>query len=56
MLDKTIPGAQLLKQNHVPAVVPEVLPSALYADASHPLTQGYDLLAKLISADATFRN
>lgn len=48
--------AAWLKQNHVPAVVPEVLPSALYADASHPLTEGYDLLAKRISADETFRN
>ncbi len=45
-----------LSANHVPAIVPEPLPSALYADASHPLTQGYDLLAKRTSADATFRN
>lgn len=48
--------AAWLTQNHVPAVVPEVLPSPLYADASHPLTEGYDLLAKRISADETFRN
>jgi hypothetical protein len=36
--------------------VPETLPSALYADASHPLTEGYALLAKRISADPQFRN
>lgn len=45
-----------LSANHVRAVVPDTLPSALYADASHPLTQGYALLAKRISADVTFRN
>ncbi len=48
--------AAWLKQEQVPTVVPELLPSALYADASHPLTQGYELLAKRISADETFRN
>jgi hypothetical protein len=37
-------------------VVPEALPSALYADASHPLTQGYELLARRICADEMFRN
>jgi hypothetical protein len=45
-----------LRQNRVPAVVPETLPSLLYADASHPLTEGYDLLAKRVCADETFRN
>jgi len=45
--------ASWLKQNQVPHVVPEILPSALYADASHPLTEGYQLLAKrLYAADA----
>jgi len=29
--------------------------SALYADASHPLTQGYHLLADRLFDDATFR-
>jgi hypothetical protein len=48
--------AAWLRQNHVPAVLPEALPSALYADASHPLTEGYDLLAKRICADETFQN
>jgi hypothetical protein len=48
--------AAWLRQNHVPAVLPDALPSAVYADASHPLTEGYDLLAKRICADETFQN
>jgi hypothetical protein len=48
--------AEWLRQNQIPMVVPETLPSALYADASHPLTEGYDLLAKRIAADETFQN
>jgi hypothetical protein len=36
-------------------VVPEPLPSALYADASHPLTEGYRLLARRLLADPAFR-
>jgi len=45
-----------LRDNNVPTVVPEVLPSALYADASHPLTEGYELLAKRICVDPNFQN
>lgn len=48
--------AAWLRQNNVRVVVPEALPSALYADASHPLTQGYELLANRICADETFGN
>ncbi|MBI5820053.1 MAG: SGNH/GDSL hydrolase family protein [Verrucomicrobia bacterium] len=44
-----------LSQNQVPHLVPELLPSALYADASHPLTEGYELLAKRIYSDESFR-
>lgn len=44
-----------LGRNQIPNVVPELLPSALYADASHPLTEGYQLLAKRIYGDATFQ-
>lgn len=44
-----------LAQNHVPCVAPETLPSAFYADASHPLTDGYALLAKRLVEDAQFR-
>ena len=48
--------AAWLRQHNVRVVVPEALPSALYADASHPLTQGYELLARRICADEMFRN
>ena len=44
-----------LVQHHVPCVTPETLPSALYADASHPLTDGYALLARRLVEDAQFR-
>jgi hypothetical protein len=44
-----------LAKNHIACVVPEPLPSALYADASHPLTQGYQLLASRLYSDAAFR-
>ena len=47
--------AAWLRQNQVKAVLPETLPSVLYADASHPLTEGYALLAKRIAADETFK-
>jgi hypothetical protein len=47
--------ATWLTQNHIPHVMPETLPSALYADASHPLTQGYQLLAKRIFENEAFR-
>ena len=46
--------AAWLEQNAIPVVVPETLPSELYADASHPLTDGYKLLAKRICADPRF--
>jgi len=44
-----------LAENRIPHVAPETLPSALYADASHPLTEGYALLAKRISGVPTFQ-
>jgi hypothetical protein len=44
-----------LAQNHVAVVVPETLPSELYADDSHPLTDGYRLLASRLLEDSTFR-
>jgi hypothetical protein len=47
--------AAWLKENQIPVIVPEVLPSELYADASHPLTEGYALLAKRVYAEETFR-
>jgi len=48
--------AAWLSQHQIPQVLPEPLPSALYADASHPLTEGYELLARRIQADAKFRH
>ena len=45
-----------LVKNHVVCLVPETLPGALYADASHPLTEGYQLLANRLYHDATFRS
>ena len=47
--------ASWLTTNKVPHVVPETLPSLLYADASHPLTQGYELLAKQIYQGEAFQ-
>jgi hypothetical protein len=46
--------ASWLTTNKVPHIVPETLPSLLYADASHPLTQGYELLAKQIYQTEAF--
>jgi hypothetical protein len=37
-----------LDARHVPHIVPDTLPGDLYADASHPLTAGYELLATRI--------
>ena len=47
--------AAWLVAQKIPHVIPETLPSRLYADASHPLTEGYDLLAQRFWADSTFR-
>ncbi len=44
-----------LATNQIPHVAPEPLPSALYADASHPLTEGYQLLAKHLFDDSVFQ-
>ncbi len=47
--------ATWLKENHIPVLVPEPLASPLYADASHPLTEGYQVLAQLLHRDTTFQ-
>lgn len=39
----------------IPHVVPEPLPPDLFADASHPLTEGYHVLAQRLYQDAVFR-
>jgi hypothetical protein len=44
-----------LEENKVPHWAPEVLPSSLYADASHPLTDGYALLAKRTMTNESFQ-
>ncbi|MDB6036321.1 MAG: hypothetical protein JWM99_162 [Verrucomicrobiales bacterium] len=54
------PGYQALREgitswltaNKVQFVAPPPLPTELYADASHPLTAGYHLLAKQLSTNA----
>jgi hypothetical protein len=43
-----------LRSTGVHVLVPHTLPSGLYADASHPLTQGYALLARRLLADPDF--
>ena len=45
-----------LASERVPSIVPPTLASPLYADASHPLTEGYAELARQISQDQTFKN
>jgi lysophospholipase L1-like esterase len=47
--------ARWLGDRHVPHLAPEPLPSLLYADASHPLTAGYELLAKRVFGDDAFK-
>jgi hypothetical protein len=44
-----------LRNHNVPAVTPETLPIEFYADASHPLTEGYALLGRKLFEDMTFR-
>jgi hypothetical protein len=43
-----------LQHRRVLYVAPSILPSPLYADASHPLTEGYQLLAKELYSDKGF--
>ncbi len=45
-----------LTENKIPHLVPELLPSELYADASHPLTQGYAALAGETLKNADFQS
>jgi hypothetical protein len=47
--------AAWLESEHVTHVQPDILPSDLYADASHPLTDGYALLAKRLAASSAFQ-
>jgi hypothetical protein len=45
-----------LERHKVEFIVPEPLPSDDYADASHPLTQGYRRMAEAIFADQKFQH
>ena len=47
--------ASWLTAQQIPHVVAELLPSEHYADASHPLPEGYARLADMLWADAKFR-
>jgi hypothetical protein len=48
--------AEWLNQNQIPSIIPDSLPSDLYADASHPLTDGYKRLAGIVNADPQFNS
>jgi len=45
-----------LRQNNVAYCIPSVLPSEVYRDASHPLGQGYALLAKQLFENQSFKS
>jgi len=44
-----------LRQANVAYCIPQALPSALYCDASHPLSEGYAVLAKQLLENDSFR-
>ncbi len=47
--------ARWLDEQHVPFVIADVLPSETYADASHPLDDGYRIWAERLMSDSVFR-
>ena len=47
-------AAGLFLANGVPHFVPAALPGNQYADASHPLRDGYDALARQLWANPVF--
>jgi hypothetical protein len=47
--------AAWLKSNNIPFAIPEALPTEFYADASHPLTEGYALLSRMLFEEPSFR-
>ena len=49
-------AAAWLADERIPHAVPAALPTALYADASHPLAEGYRRLAQQLSADPGFES
>jgi hypothetical protein len=60
--DESLPGYRKLRDgivqyfaaHHIDFIAPATLPSDLYADASHPLTEGYRLLAGKLLEDPKF--
>jgi hypothetical protein len=48
--------AAWLKENQVPHLMPDALPSEQYADVSHPLASGYEALARQLLEDPAFRS
>jgi hypothetical protein len=47
--------AAWLQSNQAPHAVPPPLPSEQYGDASHPLAKGYEMLARQVLEDPSFR-
>jgi hypothetical protein len=47
--------AARLERKHIATIVPMTLPPNLYADASHPLTDGYAVLSAKISRESAFQ-
>ena len=45
-----------LRQNNMAYFIPSPLPSDFYRDASHPIAEGYVMLAKQLSANQSFRS
>ena len=45
-----------LRQNNIAYCIPSVLPSELYRDASHPLGQGYAMLANELFGNQSFKS
>lgn len=45
-----------LQEANVPHLIPSALPSALYADTSHPLAEGYALLARQLLDEPSFQS
>ena len=43
-----------LRQNNVPYCMPQALPGRLYVDASHPVAEGYRILAEQLFQNASF--
>lgn len=46
---------QWLQAHEIPHYIPSPLASRLYADASHPLAEGYEVLARQLLEEAEFR-